>query len=78
MPNSSSNSGSALEAPRIRRSNESSKLRPKAAEAFLAPTASFSSCSGENPFATPIAAASAASRNPNIPPLASRNPAVTV
>ena len=60
IPNSSSNSGSAFEVPLINLSKASSKSLPKAAEAFLAPTASSSSCLGEKPLATPIAAALAA------------------
>ena len=55
IPSSSSSSGSAFVTPRINLLNESVKSRPKATEAFLAPSANPSIWSAENPAATAIA-----------------------
>ena len=59
-PSSSSSSGSAFVTPRINLLNESTISRPKATEAFFAPTVSPSICSALNPAAVAIAVCCAA------------------
>ena len=61
IPNSSSNSGSALVVPRIKRLKESVKFLPKATEALLAAVANSVNWVPDNPAAEPMAVADAAS-----------------
>ena len=70
IPNSSSNSGSALIAPLVKRLKESVKSLPKAIDAFLATEASPSSWLPLRPAAVPIETACAASSKASRPPVA--------
>ena len=67
IPSSSKSSGSAFDTPRINLSKVSSKLLPREAEAFLAPSVRETKSFVVNPLAAPIAAACAACSKRSIP-----------